>query len=217
MTENALHHVDGHVPGNRPGAEGVAKRMRRGREEFRVRIVGQRALAQQITGDASHRFAHQACERIRRVGCLRPMRLMWRVALAFRCVAVFGLRRISVPLMTSGAINGPSTNGASKSFSRSTQCARNAATAAALTGTVRCLRRLPTMLNAHTVTPVCGGAVSLAAAVGDDLVIPLAEVLASPPELTTASLRFSRRALAASSRRTPESPINKMAARAMRH
>jgi len=32
-----------------------------------VRIVGQRALAQQITGDASRRFAHQARERVRRI------------------------------------------------------------------------------------------------------------------------------------------------------
>src|SRR6202171_3316176 len=83
----------------------------------------------------------------------------------------------SVPLITTGAIKGAATAGASKSFSRSAQCARKAATAAALTGTVRCLRRLPTMVKAHTVTLVSVDAASLAAAFGDDLVDPL-EVLA---------------------------------------
>src|SRR6202011_1444055 len=126
-----------------------------------------------------------------------------------------------VPLITTGAIRGAATAGASKSFFRSAQCARSAATVAALTGTVRCLRRLPTMVKAHTVMLVCVGAASLAASLaatfGDDLVDPLAKVLAGPPDVTTATLRFSRRAWAASSRRTPESPINKIVARAVRH
>src|SRR6202049_5344869 len=86
----------------------------------------------------------------------------------------------SVPLITTGAIRGAATAGASKSFARAAQCARNAATAAALTGTVRCLRRLPTMVKAQTVTPVWVGtaslATALAAAFGDDRVDPLAEV-----------------------------------------
>src|ERR1700733_4274625 len=83
----------------------------------------------------------------------------------------------SVPLITTGAIRGAATAGASKSFSRLAQCPRKSATAAALTGTVRCLRRLPTMVKAQTAAPVCVGAASLAKAVGDDLVDPLAEVL----------------------------------------
>src|SRR5471032_1003792 len=88
----------------------------------------------------------------------------------------------SVPLITTGAIRGAASAGASKSFSRSAQCARNATTAAALTGTVRCLRRLPTMVKAHTVMLLCVGAASLAdslaAVFGDDLVDPVVEVLA---------------------------------------
>src|SRR5471032_2188594 len=95
----------------------------------------------------------------------------------------------SVLLITTGAIRGAASAGASKSFSRSAQCACKAAIAAALTGTVRCLRRLPTMVKAQTVTLVGAGAASLGAALVDDLVDPLAKVLARPPDVTTATLR----------------------------
>jgi hypothetical protein len=72
---------------------------------------------------------------------------------------------------------------------------------------VRCLRRLPITPSTHTER--CSVAKTVDESVGILVDDPLA--------VTTATLRFSRRALAASSRRTPEFPINKIAARAMRH
>jgi len=65
-----------------------------------VCIVGQRALGQQITRDASHCFAHQARERVGRVW------LMGRLAVSVRAAIMLGERRLGA-VDHDGAIREP--------------------------------------------------------------------------------------------------------------